>query len=491
MATDTITALGAGSGVDVKSLATSLVEAERAPAKAIIDKKITKSEAVVSGYSAVKYALSTLQAAFADLKDQTDFESISVNNSQSSAFSASTSSGATAGSHSVVVNSLAVAQRNTSAGFATTATKLNNGSAITLTLTGAGFPQVSNADQTISVTTDTPAGIVDAINKSGKGLSAHLVNTRDAAKPYQIVVTGKTGLANSFSLTATGVAGLDFGTNLQTAKNASLTVDGIAISSSSNQVQEAISGVTLNLLAPTATTTTTQTIDSVTSTVTTPVPATLDLTHDTSTAKTKIQALVTAYNDVNDFLKETLDSKSTLATYGGTLVGNSSIAHIKSQLREMMNPGATGNSSTPSGDIKAMRDIGLEIDSTGKMTVNSVKLDMALMFNFDATVTMLSGNQENQSTSDTGVAGIAGDSFKKITAMLATTGSLTVESNNASKRITDYQDRLAKLEERMTALLARYTKQFAAMDSIVGQTNSLRTSLTATFDGMMSIYTKK
>jgi len=43
----------------------------------------------------------------------------------------------------------------------------------------------------------------------------------------------------------------------------------------------------------------------------------------------------------------------------------------------------------------------------------------------------------------------------------------------------------------MEALLLRYTKQFGQMESIVGQSNSLRDSLTATFDGMMAMYTKK
>ena len=50
-----ITALGAGSGIDVQSLATNLVEAERAPRKAVIEKKITQSESGISGYAAVKF----------------------------------------------------------------------------------------------------------------------------------------------------------------------------------------------------------------------------------------------------------------------------------------------------------------------------------------------------------------------------------------------------------------------------------------------------
>jgi hypothetical protein len=42
----------------------------------------------------------------------------------------------------------------------------------------------------------------------------------------------------------------------------------------------------------------------------------------------------------------------------------------------------------------------------------------------------------------------------------------------------------------MTQLLARYNQQFGAMESIVGQTKSLQTSLKSTFEGMMATYTK-
>ena len=43
----------------------------------------------------------------------------------------------------------------------------------------------------------------------------------------------------------------------------------------------------------------------------------------------------------------------------------------------------------------------------------------------------------------------------------------------------------------MTALLARYTQQFSLMESLVGQTNSMRESLKSSFEGMMAMYTKK
>ena len=54
-----------------------------------------------------------------------------------------------------------------------------------------------------------------------------------------------------------------------------------------------------------------------------------------------------------------------------------------------------------------------------------------------------------------------------------------------------YADALAALKSRMDDMLARYTKQFSAMESLVGSINSQKTSLKSTFDGMMSMYTNK
>jgi flagellar capping protein FliD len=43
----------------------------------------------------------------------------------------------------------------------------------------------------------------------------------------------------------------------------------------------------------------------------------------------------------------------------------------------------------------------------------------------------------------------------------------------------------------MTQLLERYSKQFSTMDSLVGQSNSMKTSLKSTFEGMMAQYSSK
>ena len=95
-----VSTLGAGSGVDVTTLATSLVEAEKAPRQAEINAKVTKAEGGISGYAAIKFVLGDLQTAFTNLKNQSAFSTLVPQISQPSAVSVSTSTSASPGTHS-------------------------------------------------------------------------------------------------------------------------------------------------------------------------------------------------------------------------------------------------------------------------------------------------------------------------------------------------------------------------------------------------------
>ena len=366
------------------------------------------------------------------------------------------------------------------AGYASGA---NNNGTLTLTSVNKGAaniaaPTGTQLSNTISVAAadTTPAGIVAAINSANLGVSAQLVNTGNATAPYRIMVTGTMGGANAFSLTSakTGggeVTGVNFGKQLQEAKDAIFNVDGMAMTASKNSVTDAIAGTTLNF----ATTTTAGS------------PASIIFTRDTTSVSTKLDALVTAYNDANTMLGVVSDPKSTVPDYGATLVGNSIVSSVRNQMRQLI----TGNSTTPAGGLTALRDIGFNIDQTGVLSIDKTKLDSALQTKFEHVVTLVTGNRENQSKFSVLPSGAAGEAVKKLTALLDTSGPLTAQSNNLTTKITEYKKQLADLDTRMTALLARYNKQFAAMESMVGQSKSLQTNLKSTFDGMMSVYTSK
>jgi flagellar hook-associated protein 2 len=458
-----VNTLGAGSGIDVKALAQSLVDAEKTPKKERIDGKIAKSEAKITGYSAVKYALSTLKTAFGKLNDASDFSSIKPSNTQPSAFGVTASTTAEAGSYSIEVLTTALAQRTASSNFADRATALNGGTAFQLNLSIGGVSKGA-----IDVTNATPAGMVSAINGAKLGVTAQLINTGSA---YNVVVTGETGATQNFSLTSddgTGqaIAAVAFATPLQTATDASFKINGLAVTRSSNTVNDVIDGVTLDLY--TATT----------------GAARLDLNRDTAGIKDNVKGLVTAYNEFEDTLKILGDRASEVEEFGGVLAGESLLQSVRSQVRAMI----TNNSTTPGTTIQAARDVGLSIDRFGKLTLDETKLDTALQDNFGEVSTMFSAGTNNQSIYSTVPAGLAGDAINSIEKMLLSTGLIDTQSKSATTQIAKYKEELTLLDERMEKLMTRYMSQFSVMESIVGNSNSLRSSLKGTFESMMKSY---
>jgi flagellar hook-associated protein 2 len=464
MATSSIVnTLGAGSGIDVKSLAQSLVDAEKTPKKERIDAKIAKSEARISGYSAIKYALSDLKNAFAKLNDASDFSSIKTANTQPAAFGVTASSTAETGQYSIEVLQTALAQRTASSKFDDRTDILNGGAAFTLDLSVDGDSKGS-----IDVVTDTPAGLVSAINGANLGLTAQLIDTSNG---YYVVVTGETGEAQNFSLTSndgTGnaVSGVSFATPLQTATDASFKINGLDVTRTSNTITDVIDGVTLDLYANST------------------GAARLDINRETAGIKDNIKGLVTAYNDFEAAMNILGDRDSDVEEFGGALAGESLLQTVRTQVRSLV----TNTSTTPGTTIQAARDVGLSIDRYGKLTLDETKLDTALQDNFDEVSTMFSAGTNNQSIYSAAPAGLAGDAINSIEKMLRSTGLIDTQSKSATTQIAKYKEELTELESRMDTLLTRYMSQFSIMESFVGNSNSMREGLKSTFTGMMKAY---
>lgn len=317
---------------------------------------------------------------------------------------------------------------------------------------------------------DTPEGLVSAINASNRGFKAQLINDGGNASPYKMIITGATGATEGFSIASNSTTDLGFTTAAgYAASDAQVTVDGISYKRKTNTITDIVPGLTFDLKATNIT------------------PASVVVTRDVADIKTKLTALVTAYNDFNDIVNQTTNPKSTLDTYGATLVGDSTVRMVRQQMRSLI----FSQSSTPGVSIKSLGDMGYSLDQKGVLSLDDVKLDKVLANNFDDVTKLLTGGYNKLSTFSTVPAGIAGDAFKRLTNLLASTGPLMTKSENANTENTKYQTQLAKLQVRMDALLARYQKQFASMDSLVGSVNSQKSSLKSTFEAMMATYTNK
>ena len=349
-----------------------------------------------------------------------------------------------------------------------------------------------NANITVAVSDTGGLLVTDArgraisgmsLTKSDNSASGFVSNTVAAgsvgvsAKPFKVMLTGPTGVAQGFSIalkdTDSGAAlnSLTFGAPLQAASDANIKVNGISYTRSTNSIKDVLTGVTLDIKTPTA-------LNS---------PAILDFARDTTPVKDKLTALVTAFNDANSVLNVVGDPKSTVEGFGASLVGDSTLRRIREQMRTMV----TGISNTPGNGFKQIWQLGISLNQTGQLDIDAAKLEKMLQSNFDDVVTMFTGNTDNLSTFSTQPSGLAGAAVKKLTDLTSKTGFIQQQSDSSTKLITKYKEDLTKLDTRLQTLLDRYSKQFGVMNNLVGQTNSLKTSLKSSFDGMMATYTNK
>ena len=172
--TNIVSALNAGSGINIKELAQALVDAEKVPREALVQSKIDKSTSKISGLGIIKNVLERFKTAFQKLDTASDFKTFTVSNSNSASINLSTSALASPGSHSIEVQSLALGSRQKSTGFSATKAEINGGEPFALQVT-------TREKQTISFSSVSSAGTitVSGVNVAlGAGDSAATVASK-------------------------------------------------------------------------------------------------------------------------------------------------------------------------------------------------------------------------------------------------------------------------------------------------------------------------
>ena len=448
---DYVQALGAGAGFDTKKIVEALVNAEKAPAEARLNTKIAESEAQISGLGQAVSVLNVVRDAAQRLNDAKDFKTYAVTNSQTTAFTATTTSQARAGSNNITVSQIAQEQRSLSNAFASETATFNAGS-ITLSLTVGSTSQTTSS---ISVADASLSGTVKAINAANLGVTAEIVDTGESANRYRIQLIGETGAEKAFSLTSSDNS-LNF-SNVQGAADAKLNVNGIDFIRSKNVIDDVLTGVSLSL-----------------NSVTTGA-ASLSVNQDNSEAKANIVDFVTIYNEAQRQLKD-LGNSST----GGELAGDSIFRSLTRSLRSTV----LGTSSSATSSISNLSDMGISVSRTGELAVDDTKLDKAISSNYSDIVTMFTADTDSQATSSTDAAGLAGDLNKLISDATNSSSYLVTQQKTLASGVSARQAELTELEERMERVEERYNQQFLAMQQIIDQMNSTRESMETSFENL-------
>jgi flagellar hook-associated protein 2 len=386
---------GLVSGIDVQSLVTSLSAAYQRPIT-LLQNQEQSYQTTLSAWGTVQSALSTLQTAVSSLQSVTQVNNRTVTLSNSAAVSASVSADAPLASYSLSNIVLAQSENLYSQDFASAAN----------TTVGTGTLQIqvgSGTATSVAITNsnDTLTGIAAAINNANAGVSAAVVYDGTG---YRLTLTGsKTGAANAFTVSVSGATGslgsLGYSsgtgssgmTESQAATNASVTINGLAITSSSNTVSQAIPGVTLNLLQASGS-------------------STLQVGNDSATFVTSVQAFVSAYNTAMGTLNAVTaygGSTSSGASGGsGPLIGNAAIQGLRTQLMSLISGQAQG---TVSGSAyTSLGSVGLNLATDGTVQLDSNLLSSALSDNYQQ-VTGLFGQVGTPSNANVGFVSTTND----------------------------------------------------------------------------------
>lgn len=244
------------------------------------------------------------------------------------------------------------------------------------TYTGASFeldPNSVSGTVVIDSTNNSLQGIRDAINKANLGVTATIVSDGSATPNHLVLTSNKTGAASSMKIALSGENGNPPEADLEAllgydpagvqnmhqntaAQSTLLNVNGIAVSSETDSVADAIQGVTL-------------TVGSV-------GKASLHVAQNTEAVKNSVNAFVKAYNDLNKAIKDAT-SYNAETKKAGPLLGESSVQSLQSQVRRQLSTSITGLS----GELTTLSQVGISFQKDGTISLDSGKLDKAIKNN--------------------------------------------------------------------------------------------------------------
>jgi len=377
-----------GTGIDYSLLIEAKVNARLAKADRI-DTKITANEAKITAYTDLQDKLQAVSDAIDGLRNRSVSTGASSNLfgqrtayvGDDDVFSATVDDDTEVGSYSVVVQQLATKHKIAADGVASKTGALGYSGSFTLQAAdGSAVTIAMDGD-------DSLTDLRDAINtsKSTSGITASIVQVSDSS--YQLILTSNnTGQAISMTdggdgvLSSLGLTGSDgaIRNELVAVQKAIVEVDGVTITRSSNTIDDAIEGVTLNLYSASPDT-----------------AISMEVSTDLSSIKSAITSFVDAYNEYRDFVvtQQATTSDGT-ASSDATLFSDSLLRQIVRSVNSALNTSIT----TDDGTVLSMASLGISFNSSNELELDEDTLNSILSNDIDAVKQLLGLNMTSSSS---------------------------------------------------------------------------------------------
>ena len=446
----TISSSGIGSGLNVSQIVTALMDSEKGPLNSI-NKSISTDNAQISAYGSISSQISSFQSVISGLITPSTIKATTASSSSTGVLTVSNNGTALAGEYKITNVTLASPQVITSNIDTSAYTSINSSIGSTGSITILG--------NTITPTTFTVAGIVEAINNANiSGVSATMTNLGTSAAPdYQIRITNTSNTPATVDLSVgNDFSGLAFASTDAVA--GSLTINGTTVSRSSNTISDLIPGLTINLVGT--------------------GNSTITVAQDNSALSSKISAFVTAFNALDKSLKD-ISSYDATAKKGAALYGDSAINSLRREIRSIIT-GTLGVNATTS--YNRLSQVGVSFKTDGTLSLDSTALNTAISANFNKVAKLFSGT--GVSTDSLGLHGFAYQLNTVLTTATGIDGSITNRKSSLQSDVRRLQARAEQEQLRLADLQQMYQKQYTALDRTVSSLNSMASYLTNQFDAM-------
>lgn len=403
MDTNIVSALGAGSGIDTKSLVKSLVDVEKVPQQERLDSKKETLNAQISAYGTLKSSLSEFQKILEPLSDNDTFNARAVSFPETDVISPNAlAANAQAGTYQIEVLEVAQAQAlavNTA--YTDKDESANATGNLTIRLGNWTYDVdnhptsfAENESKTALVleiaADDSIQDIADKINKAESDVQASVLLVDGQ---YQLMISAPSGANNALEITgddpsldmfafnATSYASV---TETQQAQDAELKINGLKVFRETNEISDVIQGLTfdINKKSPDE-------------------KFTFSITEDKATAEQSVRNFVDAYNELYDAAKALTGISTDAETNEssrGDLATDSLAKSVLSRIRQMVSSEVPGVS-----DFNSLSNVGIRTQLDGKLEIHAEDFDAALKDNFDK-LGALFAPQTSSSTNDVEVS---------------------------------------------------------------------------------------
>jgi flagellar hook-associated protein 2 len=390
---------GTASGLNTQALINAAMQQYLEPATQL-QAQVTANQTKIAAYQQLQSLISGLTTSMSKLASQTfsvlntggsDFLNKSATVTASDGSTASNyvsitaAQSATVSNYTLEVNQLAEAQKVASTAMSQS-TALGYAGSFTLS-------DASGTPQTITVTSSmTLNDVATAINNvsASSGVSASII--KDSSGQYRLVlsandtnqsistsVTSGQDVLNAMGLTdSTGA----FANVIQAAQPAKVTVDGQQITSDTDDITDAVSGLDIQLNNATPTN----------------VTLNVKVASDPSAVQTDLNNFIIAYNSLRSFVtaNQQVNSDGTVSS-SAPLFADSLLTGASQMLNGLL---ATPSASS-SGSIRTLADIGITLDANNNLQIsNQSALTSALQNNLSQVASMF---QTTYAPSDSGL----------------------------------------------------------------------------------------